>query len=101
MNRERMIPIEHVDRAILLVERYGTAEDKAALGDATNILRRVVHHSDRVAQRKAIIAIADNVRQRRTSSESPKSGTRLPAGQPKQLVQPTESNTPSRIAPER
>ena len=70
MNRERMIPIEHVDRAILLVERYGTAEDKAALSDAINILRRVVDHTDRVAQRKAIIAIADNVRQRRGSSKS-------------------------------
>ena len=68
MLRERIIPIEHVDRAVLLVERYGTAEDKAALGDAIN--SRVVDHTDRVAQRKAIIAIADNVRQRRGSTKS-------------------------------
>ena len=52
--------MEHVDRAVLLVERYGTVEDKAALSDAINILRHVVDHTDRVAQRKAIIAIADN-----------------------------------------
>ena len=65
MPRERIIPMEHVDRAVLLVERYGTVEDKAALSDAINILRHVVDHTDRVAQRKAIIAIADNVRQRR------------------------------------
>jgi hypothetical protein len=74
MNRERMIPIEHIDRAILLVERYGAAEDKAALSDAINILRRVVDHTDRVAQRKAIIAIANNVRQRRAALPKAKTG---------------------------
>ena len=68
MLRERIIPMEHVDRAVLLVERYGTAEDKAALSDAINSLRPVVDQTDRVAQRKAVIAIANNVRQRRSSS---------------------------------
>src|SRR5215469_8000560 len=38
-----------------------TDEDKAALGDAIDILRRVADHANRVAQRKAIIAIANNV----------------------------------------
>jgi hypothetical protein len=81
MNRERMIPIEDVDRAVLLVDRYGTDEDKAALSAAINILRRVVQHTDRLAQRKAIIAVANNIRQRRSSS-SPKRGNRRWPQQP-------------------
>jgi hypothetical protein len=68
MLRERIIPMEHIDRAVLLVKRYGTVEDKAALSDAINLMRRIVDHTNRVAQRKAIIAIANNVRQRRSSS---------------------------------
>jgi hypothetical protein len=91
MLRERIIPMEHVDRAVLLVERYGMAEDKAALSDAINSLRPVVDQTDRVAQRKAVIAIANNVRQRRSSSESQKRGTRVPARQP--TIGPLRSGT--------
>jgi hypothetical protein len=53
--RRRLIPIAEIDRAVLLIERWGSAEDRAALSAAIRLA------PDYHASREAIVAIAARV----------------------------------------
>jgi len=55
---EKLIPIQHVDRAVRRIERWGTLEERAALGEAISI-------PGSQQSRQAIIAVEQRLLERR------------------------------------
>jgi hypothetical protein len=54
--RPHLVPIAKIDHAVRIVQRYGTAEECAALSAADNL--------DRHASRQVIISTAERVKSR-------------------------------------
>jgi len=60
---ERLIPARTMDRAVALIQAHGTDQERAALYAAIE-----QQYTDRKAARRAMVAIAEGIRQRRRRS---------------------------------